>query len=87
MAGRKKQTFKKVDIYTRPKILIRTREGKPKAEYDHDLAEQILAESMVDNPMRKAPPKGRCYICDKKIPPMRKLCGSCMSKREGEHTR
>jgi hypothetical protein len=87
MAGRKKHTTKGPVNYERPKILIRTRQSKQKFGYDKELAEQILAESLASNAIRKASPKGRCYICDTKIPPMRKLCGKCLAKREVDHQR
>lgn len=87
MAGRKKHTTKGPVSYQRPEILIRTRKGKPKVEYDADLANQILSESIDRAGFAKSSPKGRCYVCDKKIPPMRKLCAKCLANREEERLR
>lgn len=87
MAGRKKHTTNGPVNYERPEILIRTRQGRPQFEYDHDEADRLLAESMIRGGFSHLPPKGRCYDCDKPVTPMRKLCGKCLVKREGERWR
>jgi hypothetical protein len=82
MAGRKKFTNNGVVSYRRPKVLVRTKPNGEPIEVDMALADQILQESLEVAGLAHMPPKGSCYDCDKRIPPMRKLCGSCMSKRE-----
>lgn len=82
MAVRKKFTKSSPVRYRRPKVRVRTKPKGDPVEVDMELADQILQESLEAAGLAHMPPKGTCYDCNKKIPPMRKLCGSCMSKRE-----
>ena len=74
MAGRKKHTTAAPVRYERPK----KPDPVPGKSYDIDTAEQMLIDSLERNGNHRKP-KGTCYDCGKRIPPMRILCGRCLS--------
>jgi len=80
MAGRKKHRTEIVGrLYKRTRDPIR----KPKRVSPEVLSEadQILAESLQGHFISHAKPTGFCLECGKKVPPMRKVCGRCNTKR------
>lgn len=82
MAGRKRDTRSRTIDYRRPKVRVRTKPKGAPVEIDMELADQLLEESLTVAGLAHESPKGSCYRCDKKIPPMRKLCGACQSKQK-----
>ena len=79
MAGRKKANRNGPVRYERPKVKVRTKPKGEPIEVDMELADKLLNDSLTVAGLAHEPPKGSCYECGKRLPPMRKLCGACQS--------